>query len=189
MRKRLTAWLRGDAPLASLDADRNRCVDASDLVEQLPNGPTRAAAWAAYAQQAYAEKLVATGDAEGYVRADTAYVARSAYRLAAESLAVAQSGSGEVPRALPRWRSPVRSPDELLGMRRALEALKTFLAFELKDDNAPELARLNAELARAERFWIERPPPEIRGAVGDALVRALDEAYELGRRLTAVELR
>src|SRR5436305_8449153 len=124
MRKRLAAWLRGDAPLASLDADRNRCVDASDLVEQLPNGRARTAAWAAYAQQAYAEKLAATGDAEGYLRADTATVARTAYRLAAEAVAVAQTGSGEVPRALPRWHSPIRSPAQLLGMRRALEALQ-----------------------------------------------------------------
>src|SRR4051812_32842337 len=144
MLQRLAAWTRGDAPVSSLDADRNRCVDASDLVEQLSNGPARSAAWAAYALQTYAEKLIETGETEGYVRGDTAQVAQLAYRLAADAVTVARSGTGSMPGELPRWRTPVRSHTQLLGMRRTLEALQTFLAFELEDDKAPDLERVNA---------------------------------------------
>src|SRR5581483_2053767 len=42
--ERLLAWLRGDVSASALDRERNRCVDAYDLVEQLPNGAARAAA-------------------------------------------------------------------------------------------------------------------------------------------------
>jgi signal transduction histidine kinase len=71
-------------------------------------------------------------------------------------------------------------------MRDALDALRTYLAYELHDDHAPELARIDAQVARVEQLWIERPPEEIRGAVGSALATALDDAYALGGRLMAV---
>jgi hypothetical protein len=183
MLERLLAWARGDVPTASLDRERNRCVDAYDLVEQLQNGPRRAAAWAAFALQTYGDKLVGAARADGYVRSDSARLARDAYREAAACLDVARTGAGRVPEAMPRWQTPIRSHDQLVGMREAVEALRTFIAFELGDDRAPALASLDAELAKVDRFWIEHPPPEIRGALGDALLHGLDEAYALGRRL------
>jgi Histidine kinase len=151
-------------------------VSAYELVDQLPSGPARAAAWAAYAQTTYADKLLA---ADG--RSD---VVAEAYARATACLDVAQNGGGALPAALPHWRTPVRSREQLRGMRDALDALRTYLAYELHDEHAPQLARIDAQLARADELWIDRPPDEIRGAIGSALAIGLDEAYALGRQLT-----
>lgn len=151
-------------------------MSAYELVDQLPSGPARAAAWAAYAQTTYADKLLA---ADG--RSD---VVAEAYARATACLDVAQNGGGALPAALPHWRTPVRSREQLRGMRDALDALRTYLAYELHDEHAPQLARIDAQLARADELWIDRPPDEIRGAIGSALAIGLDEAYALGRQLT-----
>lgn len=151
-------------------------MSAYELVDQLPPGPARAAAWAAYAQTTFADKLVASDG-----RSD---VAAEAYARAALCLEVARNGGGALPAALPHWRTPVRTREQLVGMRDALEALRTYLAYELHDDNAPQLARIDAQIRNVEGLWIERPPEAIRGAIGSALATALDEAYALGRRLT-----
>lgn len=150
-------------------------LSAYDLVDELPSGPARAAAWAAYALTIYADKLLA---ADG--RSD---VVAEAYARAAACLDAAASGGGALPDALPHWRTPVRSTEQLAGMRDALDALRTYLAYELRDEHAPELAPIDAQLARAEEMWIRRPPAEIRGAIGSALAIGLDEAYAAGRRI------
>jgi hypothetical protein len=150
-------------------------VSAYELVDELPAGPARAAAWAAYALTTYADKLAA---ADG--RSD---VVAEAYARAAACLEVARNGGGALPAALPHWRTPVRSHEQLVGMRDALDALRTYLAYELHDENPPELARVDAQLTKAEELWIRRPPAEIRGAIGSALAIGLDEAYAVGRRI------
>lgn len=152
-------------------------MSAYELVDELPSGPSRAAAWAAYAQTTYADKLLA---ADG--RSD---VVAEAYARADVCLDVARNGSGALPATLPHWHTPVRSREQLGGMRDALDALRTYLAYELHDEHAPELARIDAQLARVDQLWIERPPEEIRGAIGSALAIGLDDAYALGRRLMA----
>jgi hypothetical protein len=152
-------------------------VSAYDLVDQLPSGPARAAAWAAYALTTYADKLAA---ADG--RSD---VVAEAYARAAACLETARDGGSALPAALPHWRTPVRSREQLVGMRDALDALRTYLAYELRDADASQLARIDAQLTRVDQLWIERPPDEIRGAIGSALAVGLDEAYALGRRLMA----
>jgi hypothetical protein len=153
-------------------------VSAYELVDQLSSGPARAAAWAAYALTIYADKLVAADGGSDVVA--------EAYARAAACLDVARDGNGGLPASLPHWRTPVRSREQLVGMRDALDALRTFLAYELGDANAPELARIDLQLARVDELWIARPPPEIRGAIGSALAIGLDEAYALGRRLMTV---
>jgi len=150
-------------------------LSAYELVDQLPSGPARSAAWAAYALTTYADKVLAAGG-----RSD---VVAEAYARAATCLDAACGGGGALPDALPHWSTPVRSREQLVGMRDALDALRTFLAYELGDANAPELARIDLQLARVDELWIERPPPEIRGAIGSALAIGLDDAYALGRRL------
>jgi hypothetical protein len=143
----------------------------------LPSGPARAAAWAAYALTTYADKLLAAAGGSDVVV--------EAYACAAACVDAARGGGGRVPDALPHWRTPVRSRGQLVGMRDALDALRTYLAYELRDEHPPQLARIDAELARVDALWIDRPPPEIRGALGSALAIGLDEAYALGRRLMA----
>lgn len=147
-------------------------MSAYELVDQLPPGPARAAAWSAYAQTTFADKLLA---AEG--RSD---VVAEAYARAAQCLETARDGGGALPATLPHWRTPVRSREQLVGMRDALDALRTYLAYELHDDHAPELARIDAQIRNVEELWIERPPEAIRGAIGSALATALDDAYALG---------
>lgn len=150
---------------------------AYELVDELPSGPARAAAWAAYALTTYADKLHA---ADGL-----SDVVVEAYTRAGDCLDLAAAGGGMVPDALPHWHTPVRSHEQLIGMRDALETLRTYLAYELHDEHAPELASVDAQLAKVDELWIRRPPAEIRGAIGSALAIGLDEAYALGRRLTA----
>lgn len=180
---RLFAWARGDVAEQSLAAERNRCVDAYELVDGLPPGPARQAAWAAYVLQTYGDKLIGASNVEGWVRPDTATLARASFRLAAGCLAAVQDGGRGVPEAPPHWHTPIRSHEQLVGMRETLEALRTYLAFELGNDGAPQLAPVDVELARVDRLWIERAPAEIRGGIGSALVRGLDAAYAVGRGL------
>jgi len=150
-------------------------LSAYELVDELPSGPARAAAWAAYALTTYADKLAAAAG-----RSD---VVAEAYARASACLDAAAAGGGPLPAGLPHWHTPVRSREQLRGMRDALDTLRTYLAYELHDEHAPQLARIDAQLARADELWIDRPPDEIRGAIGSALAIGLDEAYALGRRL------
>ena len=147
-------------------------LSAYELVEQLPSGSARAAAWAAYALTTYADKLLA---ADG-----TSDVVAESYARAAACLEVARGGGGALPTAPPHWRTPVRSTEQLVGMRDALDALRTYLAYELHDEHAPELEPIDVQIATVERLWIRRPPSEIRGAIGSALAIGLDRAYALG---------
>jgi hypothetical protein len=73
-------------------------------------------------------------------------------------------------------------------MREALEALRVHIAYELERREAAEtlkdeLVLVDEKLAAVDLLWIERPPAEIRGGIGDALMTGLDRAYALGRRL------
>jgi hypothetical protein len=178
MLRRLRSYLSSDVPVGSIDSLRVQCDGATDLVDELPNGPTRSAAWAAYALQAYADKLLAACGGNGFISPETAGVARASYVLAATCLAVARGGAGELPERPPHWRTPVRSHEQLVGMRDTLESLRTYLAYAVPE-GTPEV---DAHLAKVERLWIERAPAEIRGGIGDALANGLDLAYATGRR-------
>jgi hypothetical protein len=185
MRRSLGAWLRGDMPVSRLDPVRSRCIEAYDLVERLPRGPERSAAWAAYALLTYGDKLVVSTRDDGYVDADTARVARTSFELAERCL----EPGGAVPQGLPRWQSGVRSYHQLRGMRETLEALRTFLAFDLREQPdagfAEALAAVDRHVQKVSSLWIARPTAELRGGIGDALVIGLDEAYALGRAMAA----
>lgn len=156
------------------------------------------AAWDAYALQTYGDKLLANPGRSHGARFDTRAVADACHRLAAECIARAEGeadGDGLLER-LPRWRTPVRDAEQLRGMREALEALRIHVAYDL--DRLPgdatqsaglrdELALVDEKLATVDLLWIEHPPPEIRGGIGDALVTGLDRVCLLGRRLAAGE--
>jgi hypothetical protein len=49
---RLRAYFRDGMPVRGFAPVRARCVGASDLVDTLPSGPARSAAWAGYALEA-----------------------------------------------------------------------------------------------------------------------------------------
>ena len=178
MLRRLRSYLSSDAAIADIDPLRARCDGATELVDELDNSPARSAAWAAYALQTYADKLLDACARDGYIDAETAGVARASYKLAATCLDVARGDAGDVPPRPPHWRTPLRSHQQLVGMRDALESLRTYLAYALPD-GVPDV---DAQLARVDRLWIEHAPPEIRGGLGDALANGLDLAYETGRR-------
>jgi hypothetical protein len=182
---RLRAWLRGDLSEADLASTRGGAGDVYELVDALPPGAAREAAWAAYALQTYGDKLVASD--EGYVSGETAAVAAEAFRLASSCLG---ADADALPRGLPRWRTPHRSEAQLAGMRDALEALRTYIAYELRGraddaDRSGRLAEIDADLRRAEQLWIARDSADIRGGLAGVLARGLDRAYTLGRAVTS----
>lgn len=170
--------LRAGVPVRRLDRARARCLDAYDRVEQLPRGAGRSAAWAAYALVTYGDKIVAAVERDGCLDGDTARIALASFELAERSL------QGAPPERLPRWQGGSRSEEQLRGMRDALDALQTFLAFELRAaPGGALLARVDASLAKVARLWIARPTEELRGGIAGALVNGLDEAYALGRAI------
>lgn len=162
-------------------------TDAYDLVDRLPRGPARVAAWNAYACQTYADKLAAAWRESGRTRSDTAALVRDLYALVPVWLECAE-GVG-TPRDLPfpHWHTPDRSWEQLVGMRDTLEALRTYLAFDLAQTGGDEaeLGAVDAALETVASLWIRRPPPELRAGISDALRRGLDAAYALGQRLAA----
>lgn len=178
MLRGLRSYLSTAVAVRDIEPLRARCDGATDLVDELPDGPARSAAWAAYALQSYGDKLLAACGGSGYVSPETAGVAQASYTLAAACLEVAGGGVGEIPRRLPHWRTPVRTHEQLTGMRETLESLRTYLAYAGSDG----VSEVDAQLAKVERLWIERAPSEIRGGIGDALANGLDLAYETGRR-------
>lgn len=183
MRQSLGSWLRGELPVSRLDPARNRCVEAYDLVERLPRGSERSAAWAAYALLTYGDKLVSSTRNSGYVDADTARIAWASFELAERCL----EAGGAAPPALPHWQSGIRSHHQLRGMRETLDALRTFLAFDLQARPdaafAAGLASVDRRVQKVDRLWIPRPTAELRAGIGDALVVGLDDAYALGRAM------
>ena len=182
MLRRLRFYLSAAASVRDIEPLRAGCDGATELVDALEDGSARSAAWAAYALQTYGDKLLAACARDGYVDPETAGVVRASYRLAAVCVGVARGEPGDVPGLPPHWHTPLRTRGQLAGMRDALESLRTYLAYALPG----ETSQIDAELAKAERLWIENPPPELRGGIGDALAEGLDLAYETGRRrLTA----
>jgi hypothetical protein len=184
---RALSFLRADVPAALVTALGRDGADAYDLVDRLPRGPAREAAWNAYALQTYADKLVGAGRRAGFVRADTALYAKSVYALVSGWLERAHAGAGGTA-TLPRWSSGMHSAAQLAGMREALTALRTYVAFDLASRAAqPELearlAEIDACIDRVDGLWIERPPAELRGGIAGALTGGLEQVYELGRIL------
>jgi hypothetical protein len=165
-------------------------------VDELPPGAGRVEAWNAYALQTYGDKVMAHPGGSYEARDEARAVADACRRLAVDCIRRARSpdGEGRPPGRLPRWRTPLRDAEQLRGMREALEALRIRIAYDLElrgGDEAlvgelrAELADVDERLAKVELLWIERPPPELRGGIGDALVTGLDRAYLLGQRLAA----
>lgn len=200
---RVIPWLRSlvraEVPLHALDPFRNAGIDAYELVDELPRGPAKLAAWSAYALQTYGDKLMAASEPAGSVQVETAELARASYHLAGACLQRArrlaadppQSTQLDLPDRLPHWHTPLRSQEQLIGMRETLEALRVHIAFDVEsfagDGTASistlrqGLAAVDAKLETVDRLWIARPPAEIRGGIGDALTTGLDRAYALGQ--------
>ncbi len=204
---RLMGFLGADAaqvargvPVADLQTVRRTGMEAYELVEQLDRGPARLAAWNAYVLQTYGDKLLSAGVNPSFVSFDTAQLAGSLFSLAgwwveqASELAgnPTASSADHLRDPLPHFHAPTRSHDQLVALRQTLDALQTYVAYDLNSlglDGAPEAA-FRAQLAaiescseRASMLWIERAPPEIRDGIGDELTRGIDKAYALGQAL------
>jgi hypothetical protein len=188
----MVAWARGDVAERQLGRFAGGSIDAYDLVDRLPPGGARAAAWAAYAHQTYGDKLVAASRAAGYVRDDTVELACEAFDLAVRCLEMARGHipAAVLPDTLPRWTATPRFEEQLAGMRDALESLSTYVAFDLLARAEAEamrsrLAEIEEDMAYARRLWMPRPPVEIAAGIAGALGRGLDRAYVLGCALAA----
>jgi hypothetical protein len=177
---RAMAYLRGYVPSRAVSRLGRDGSDAYDLVDTLPAGARRAAAWNAYVCQTYADKLCGAGP----VAPEAAPVVRALYDQAGTWLERAREGSvgGEV--AFPRWRTPVRSQRELTGMRDTLEALRTHVAFDLgASANDPRLDAIDRRIATVDSMWIPRATPDLCLGIGDALIRGIADACALGHAL------
>jgi hypothetical protein len=186
----LLGWMRGGVPASDLRASHG--IDAYGLPDELEGGDLRAAAWSAYALQTFGDKLVAACSNDGLVPFDTAAVARAAYELAGHCVGIACAdepvAGGDLPAAFPHWSTPLRSHAQLVAMKDTLEDLRTYLAYELRDTPQDDpfrkrLAAIDAKLTHVDLLWIERPPPEIRGGIGDTLGGALADVYRLGQQV------
>ena len=156
-------------------------TDAYDLVDRLLPGQARAAAWHAYVCQTYADKLA---DSCRRPSPETTRYVRSLYALALQWLdrAAADAPEADEP-SLPAWGTPIRSRDQLVGMRNTLDALRVYVAYALPGPQRPRLDAVDARAGAAARLWIERPTPELRGGIGDALSAGIREAVSLGQAL------
>lgn len=150
--------------------------DAYDLVDRLPNGPARVAAWNAYVCQTYADKL-----AESCVRApeEAAPFARALYDLACTWLEHERASGAASVLELPAWGTLTRSQEQLVAMRETLDALRTYIAFEIGEADS-RLAPVDAQLATVDELWIPRPTPELRAGIGSALTMGIKAAAALG---------
>jgi hypothetical protein len=201
---RSTSFVFPDLPVSVLHDLRCAAMDAYELVEELPHGPARGAAWNAYALQTYGDKLLVASHRPEFVSQDTAEMAgrlfaractwlERASRLAAEPEPAAR---GALDDRLPTWYTPTRSQDQLVGMRATLETLGTFVAYELTTAaNAPEptlaglrerLAVVDRRLDEVELLWVPRLPAALRQGIGYALGDGLDTAYALGRAVSSL---
>lgn len=156
-------------------------ADAYDLVERLPPGPARAAAWNAYVCQTYADKLAQTCT---HSPEESGPVARALYDEARLWLDRSENGApgGSLALELPPWGSPFRSYEQLVAMRETLHALRTFVAFAAGESD-PRLASIDRHIATADSLWIARPSPELSGGIGGALIAGIKEASALGSTL------
>lgn len=135
-----------------------------------------------------------------YVAADTYELAGQLFSLAgwwvqqAAPLAANPSApsAARLRDPLPHFHTPLRSNEQLLGMRQALEELRAYVAYDLESLRLHEpaalplrkaLAAVDGALGRASSLWVERPPPELRGGIGDALTNGLEMVYALGQSL------
>jgi hypothetical protein len=180
-------FFRSGAPAARLGALGREGTDAYDLVDRLPRGTGRVAAWNAYVCQTYADKLVDACRDSRFARSDTAAIVRDLYDLVPVWLDRAEGAGAPRDLPFPHWHTPDRCWEQLVGMRETLEALRTYLAFDLVQTGGDEaeLGTIDASLETVTSLWIKRPPPELRAGIGDVLRRGLDAAYALGQKLAA----
>ena len=177
---RVLGYLRGDASARAMTRYGRDGSDAYDLVDTLPPGPGRAAAWNAYVCQTYADKLCGAND----VAPATAPVVRALYAQVGRWLELAHAGRDGGGLELPAWRTPLRSQHELAGMRDTLEALRTHVAFDLgASSDDPRLAAIDRYVATVDSMWIPRATPDLRLGIGDALTHGIAAACALGRTL------
>jgi hypothetical protein len=186
--------------VADLQAVRMTGIDAYELVDQLPRGPARLAAWNAYALETYGDKLLAASLNPDFVTLDTARLATEAFQLAgwwvgqASELASnpAAPAADHLRDALPHFHTPLRSHEQLIALRDTLDSLRAYVAFDLKslepqagagDALNQQLGAIDRYIAQASMLWIEDPPPEMREGIGDAITNGIDKAYALGQAL------
>ena len=181
---RAFSLLREGVPATSLSSFARDGADAYDLVEQLPCGPSCAAAWNAYVCQTYADKLLDADRRGGVVPLVTARYACALYERAGRWLERARTESpDDVDLELPSWSTPVRSRSQLIGMRDALYVLRTYVAYELRDSTRPELSEIDAHVDAVDGLWITRPTPELREGIAAELTAGIRGASALGRNL------
>jgi hypothetical protein len=199
---RIVSLIRADIPVAELDPFRRAGADAYTMIDEAaPASWERLAAWNAFMPQIYGDNLISASEGTGYVAADTAAIVRQLYNLVAAWLQCARQLASNPantlafngPNPLPGWHTRLRSREELLGMRKTLEAtharvasdLQSFAgADEARDKLSTQLVGVESLIETVDTLWVGRRSDELCGAIGDALGSGLDQTHELGQLLS-----
>jgi hypothetical protein len=189
--RQVHGFVMPEVPVAALEPVRRASMDAYELLEGAPHGPQRCAAWNAYTLHLYGDELLTANQPPGLVEQDTAEMCGRLFAQTAQWIAWFHALASESPpslrgapeHAIPDWWTPMRSQEQLDGMRETLDGLRTYLAYELRATPSERLEEVDRRLEEAALLWVERLPPELRRGIGYALDVGIDRAYELGREL------
>ena len=205
LRGKVGAFARGEVSTAALAAYGAGNGDAYDLLEQLPEeGPARLAAWCAFVFQSHADNLLASGSSPGFCDQEAFEEARALYELAGGWLdrartARARPGSSldvVVPQPYLRPHGPQGS-GEVAALRATVETVQSRLGADLAccrngstaERLRPTLAVLQSALDAASGLDAGHgASPELKVAIAQTLLAALDRGFQAGQLLAMTEL-
>jgi hypothetical protein len=198
---RVRGYFRSDLPLDHIEPWSRLGTDAYDLIDTTPPASwPRLAAWNAFVLQVYADELVRADTQSDYVGAESGEFAENLYRLVGMWLTEVRKGLADpaysfrfpLPDPPPHWSTFPRTDEQLAAMRSALDTLRTRVASDLETFAGADatkgmlrgrLAELDSDASQVESLWTREPTDQLRGAIGDALLKGLECVDELGQLL------
>jgi hypothetical protein len=205
LRGKVGAFARGEVSTAALAAYGTGNGDAYDLLEQVPEeGPARLAAWCAFVLQSHADNLLASGSSPGFCDQEALEEARALYELAGGWLdrartARARPGSSldvVVPQPYLRPHGP-QGTGEVAALRATVETVQSRLGADLAGCRTgstaerlrPTLAVLQSAVDAASGLDAGHgASPDLKAAIAQRLLAALDRGFQAGQLLASPEL-
>ena len=205
LRGKVGALARGEVSTSALAAFGTANGDAYDLLEAVGvEGPARLAAWCAFVLQTHADRLLASGSAPGFCDQEAFVEARTLYELAGSWLDRARVARARpeptlgvvLPQPYPRPHGPQGS-GEVAALRATLETVQSRLGADLAACReraiaarlSPTLAVLQQAIDAAAGLDAGHgPSPDLKAAMAQTLLAALDRGFQAGQLLALPEL-